>query len=118
MPILKLNLNFALTIRLKFHHFSVKKKSNINCLLRCAPTLFKTLLAFSVRNRIFGVQGSKQKSDSVNTLQFLFLCQHLAILFLCQHLAILFLCQHLAISPRTDNPVTVPQHSALRDHCH
>ena len=26
-------------------------------------------------------------------------------------------CQHLAISPRSDNPVTVPQHSAPRDHC-
>ena len=27
-------------------------------------------------------------------------------------------CQHLAIYPRTDNPVTVPQHSAPRDLCH
>ena len=31
---------------------------------------------------------------------------------------ILLICQHLAISPRTNNPVTVPQHSAPRDHCH
>ena len=88
MPILKLNLNFALTIRSKFHHFS---DSKTNCLLRCAPTLYINLLVIPARNRTLGEQGSKQKSDSVS---------------------------NLAISPRTDNPVTVLQHSAPRDHFH
>ena len=67
MPILKLNLNFALTIRSKFHPFS---DSKTNCLLRCAPTLYINLLVIPARNRTLGVQGSKQKSDSVSTLQF------------------------------------------------
>ena len=64
MPILKLNLNFDLTIRSKFHHFS---DSKTKCLLRCAPTLYINLL---VIGSTLGVQGSKQKSDSVSTLQF------------------------------------------------
>ena len=89
MPILKLNLNFALTIRSKFHHFS---DSKTNCLLRCAPTLYINLLVISDRNRTLGVQLRKQ--------------------------AKIRFCQHLAISPRTDNRVSVPQHSAPRDHCH
>ena len=57
MPILKLNLNFALTIRSKFNHFSYSKKS---CLLRCAPTLYINLLVIPERNRTLGVQRSKQ----------------------------------------------------------
>ena len=36
----------------------------------CVPTLYINLLVIPARNRTLGVQGSKQKSDSVSTLQF------------------------------------------------
>ena len=61
MTILKLNLNFAPTIRSKFHHFC---DSETNCLLRCAPALYINLLVIPARNRTLRVQRSKQTSDS------------------------------------------------------
>ena len=55
MTILK--LNFASTIRSKFHHFS---DSKTNCLLRCAPALYINLLVIPARNRTLGVATKKQ----------------------------------------------------------
>ena len=65
MTILKLNLNFASTIRSKFHRFS---DSKTNCLLRCTPALYINSLVIPARNRTLGAQRSKQTSDSASTL--------------------------------------------------
>ena len=67
MSVLKLNLNFALTILLKYQYFPDSKTT---CLLCCAPTLYINLLVTPARSRILGEQICKQKSYSVSTFQF------------------------------------------------
>ena len=90
MPILKLNLNFALTIRSKFHHFSIQRQTACFVVLQHYNN---NLLVISDRNSYI---GSTIKEASKNQI----------------------LSAPIAISPRTDNRVSVPQHSAPRDHCH